>query len=463
MKQAVLRSLLEDANIPDEVLIRALDTVLGRILDEGESVLEQSWKLAHHLTEFKLSGPLAFQGNRRLRVARFLSASKFLRDWCDPKLWADFGNADNASRLLLPQILPRPKTDVSGILVTKRQDYGWPEWVTLSEKIEGLDQSEIVNRLGIFADWVAPVSILLEYEIDSAWLQVPTALDAGLTPFFVSKSADPHEPSLAWNWHENAWGVPEYVHRSSVTLLNPRATLFHFSRAERRNMPFMDIGWLKSYSNPSDDEIELVVTRILRQVTSHAALEPFLQGKQDVFSLDPLEFEHFVAALFSRQGYRTTVTKAVRDGGFDVIAFRDEFNDRGVLIQAKKTRNAVGIRVIRELVGARFFAAQKFHDYLLVVATTGKFSSEARRAEQAEPTHLSLKDYAEILSELQKFATIGIKDILDSAIANRRAIGGLGDCRAPIGIGTPTAQRPSHTTGSTSHVSGDSAGQGGNR
>ena len=28
-----------------------------------------------------------------------------------------------------------------------------------------------------------------------------------------------------------------------------------------------------------------------------------------------------------------------------------------------------------------------------------------------------------------------------------------------IGIGTPIAERPSHTTGHTGHVSGDSAGQ----
>ena len=28
-----------------------------------------------------------------------------------------------------------------------------------------------------------------------------------------------------------------------------------------------------------------------------------------------------------------------------------------------------------------------------------------------------------------------------------------------IGIGTPIAERPSHTTGRTGHVSGDSAGQ----
>ena len=37
------------------------------------------------------------------------------------------------------------------------------------------------------------------------------------------------------------------------------------------------------------------------------------------------------------------------------------------------------------------------------------------------------------------------------------------EMKKTIGIGTPIAERPSHTTGHTDHVSGDSAGQNGHK
>jgi len=69
-------------------------------------------------------------------------------------------------------------------------------------------------------------------------------------------------------------------------------------------------------------------------------------------SLPPRSLEYLVAALWSRMGYKTSVTKATRDGGKDVIARREEpGQSETVLIECRQWDKHIPVTAPRELMG----------------------------------------------------------------------------------------------------------------
>ena len=69
--------------------------------------------------------------------------------------------------------------------------------------------------------------------------------------------------------------------------------------------------------------------------------------------LEGFRFEHFVAHLLETMGYRTQVTQAVGDGGFDVIAHRDPLGLEPPIIkvQCKRTVASIGAPDVQKLTG----------------------------------------------------------------------------------------------------------------
>lgn len=69
--------------------------------------------------------------------------------------------------------------------------------------------------------------------------------------------------------------------------------------------------------------------------------------------LEGARFEHFVAHLLETVGYRTKVTPASGDGGFDVIAHRDPFGLEPPIIkvQCKRTLSSIGAPDVQKLMG----------------------------------------------------------------------------------------------------------------
>ncbi len=69
--------------------------------------------------------------------------------------------------------------------------------------------------------------------------------------------------------------------------------------------------------------------------------------------LDGAKFETFVAHLLEAMGYRTQVTQASGDGGFDIIAHRDPLGLEPPIIkvQCKRTLNSVGGPTVQALTG----------------------------------------------------------------------------------------------------------------
>jgi hypothetical protein len=294
-------------------------------------------------------------------------------------------------------------------------------WTCLDEELQRFSFDEIESGLGLFHLLPGIKLVAIAYTIDSSELHVPTILDAGLQPGFVPK-AKPHEDlPRAWDWKHCRWGLTEMVHRSGTSIRDPEFRLLGTTSLEF----IPNYNALLDFKPSHSAALEEIVAQILRQAFAHNQLESFLSGQTEILEISPKEFELFVALLYARKGYRTKVTKASRDGGFDVIAFADSHHEQGLLIQAKHTRKTVGISIIRELIGARFLAEDELNSYMLVVATTGKFSKPAKITEEQNPALIRLIDYDKLQKELRMIRNIGLTDIAQKAVSQTRTAGYL--------------------------------------
>jgi restriction system protein len=77
-----------------------------------------------------------------------------------------------------------------------------------------------------------------------------------------------------------------------------------------------------------------------------------LESRPNLMELNPFEFENFVNNLFSKIGFEAKLTRSIRDGGVDVVAFDPRPILGGkVVIQAKRYKNVVGVSAVRDLYG----------------------------------------------------------------------------------------------------------------
>lgn len=115
-------------------------------------------------------------------------------------------------------------------------------------------------------------------------------------------------------------------------------------------------------------------------------------GYQDVEN--GYEFEEYVAKLYQRLGFETTVTRKSGDQGADIIAKR---NGRKYIIQAKFYNSPVGNKAVQEVVAA---LAMYQADYGIVV-TNGTYTQSAIELAKANDVELiDKKRIEEIKREL---------------------------------------------------------------
>ena len=118
-------------------------------------------------------------------------------------------------------------------------------------------------------------------------------------------------------------------------------------------------------------------------VDTPAQLKAILQ------QMDPYEFEHFVADLWARMGWETTVSTASADKGVDITARKSSPYDQLLLIQAKRygPNTTVGSPDVQQYASLR----HQFEnvDKVLIVTTNG-YSRQAR--EIADDLNVKLID-----------------------------------------------------------------------
>jgi restriction system protein len=151
-----------------------------------------------------------------------------------------------------------------------------------------------------------------------------------------------------------------------------RAVLGQGLRKERPAAPIPDLTWIidLAFNNPAQafevahaylavhfwilpDQVIDGILDFMATVRCHFRLESSDDsGAALLRSLSSRNLEYLVAALWERMGYETTVTKATRDGGKDVIARRKEpGRSEAILIECRQWNKHIPVTTVREMTG----------------------------------------------------------------------------------------------------------------
>lgn len=152
-----------------------------------------------------------------------------------------------------------------------------------------------------------------------------------------------------------------------------------------------------SHNNTTDDElVQSTLSDSLDQVEQMAmdAIKSYIAEK------NAYEFQDLVAALLRGMGYHTPfVAPLGKDGGIDIIAFRDPFgiDTPRIKVQVKHRQSASSVQEIRQLVGI----LQK--DDVGLFVSTGGFTADAKRTATSSHVHLQLIDLDEFIRLWKEF------------------------------------------------------------
>ncbi|AEH60250.1 restriction endonuclease [Methanosalsum zhilinae DSM 4017] len=94
-----------------------------------------------------------------------------------------------------------------------------------------------------------------------------------------------------------------------------------------------------------------------------------------LLNMDPIEFEHLVASMFSQAGYRAEVTQSSRDRGIDIGLSIEKYGiSHQWAVQAKRYREPVGVKEIRE------YSSLRYRDNTdgVIIVTTSAFTKDAQ-------------------------------------------------------------------------------------
>lgn len=92
---------------------------------------------------------------------------------------------------------------------------------------------------------------------------------------------------------------------------------------------------------------------------------------RDIMNMSPIDFEHYIARIYKKNGYHTVVTPPSGDGGKDIIAYKSR---RKYYIECKHfdADGVVGRPIAQKLVGAMYADNVPVSNGIIV--TTGKYS-----------------------------------------------------------------------------------------
>jgi hypothetical protein len=138
-----------------------------------------------------------------------------------------------------------------------------------------------------------------------------------------------------------------------------------------------------------------------RLMVSHGELAESLRRRPElIFSLSPRQFEALVADLLFERGREVHLTPSTRDGGRDILAYRNTGITRVLcLVETKQYRKNrfVGVGAVRQLYGV-------LHDNdasQAMIVTTSSFTAGARALQSRHPYQLSLHDGAALRQWIQ--------------------------------------------------------------
>jgi restriction system protein len=237
-------------------------------------------------------------------------------------------------------------------------------------------------KAGAIPVW-AGVLLRFAFEIEIGDLVIyPNKLESTLNfgritgDYYFDAAAPVHRNRRQVEWLEV--GVPRaQFSKSARHELGSLVTLFRVKNHEREFIEFLEGGSLPTSTSPAEiaadeaaesAEDELNAERI-ETYTRDFIIETLHK------ELDGFKFEYFVADLLKAMGYRTRVTQATGDGGFDVIAHHDSLGLEPPIIkvQCKRTVGSSGAPDVQKLTGTLAPGGSE----LGLFVTLGSYSKDA--------------------------------------------------------------------------------------
>lgn len=138
-------------------------------------------------------------------------------------------------------------------------------------------------------------------------------------------------------------------------------------------------------------------------LVSPGLLAAIQQDPRILGTLDWREFEYLLAEILARLNYEVELQRGTKDGGIDIFAIKrdDPLGPHRYLLQAKRSRNSIGINPVRELL----FLHQHHRMTRSCLATTSMFTRGAWRLAGEYPWQLELKD----AEKLREWITLAVK------------------------------------------------------
>lgn len=138
-------------------------------------------------------------------------------------------------------------------------------------------------------------------------------------------------------------------------------------------------------------------------ITASESLIHELKKRPDsLLSLPSRKFEEVIAELLGDMGWEVQLTKATRDGGKDILAYREtEIGPLLCLVEAKRHRpdRPVGVELVRTLLGTLF----DHQATSAMLVTTSRFSPDAKALQARHKYRLSLKEYADVVDWVGRY------------------------------------------------------------
>jgi restriction system protein len=139
-----------------------------------------------------------------------------------------------------------------------------------------------------------------------------------------------------------------------------------------------------------------------QEATIHEIEQQAIEGlKKQIGLKNPYEFQDLVAALLRGMGYYTPfVAPQGKDGGVDVIAYRDPLGTitPRIKVQIKHRGSTASVAEIRQLMGL----LQKDGDVGMFVSSGG-FTSDSKTTARSSHVHVELVDQDRLISLWQEF------------------------------------------------------------
>jgi len=139
-----------------------------------------------------------------------------------------------------------------------------------------------------------------------------------------------------------------------------------------------------------------------QEATIHEIEQLAIEGlKKQINFKNPYEFQELVAALLRGMGYYTPfVAPQGKDGGIDVIAYRDPLGTISprVKVQIKHRESSAAVQEVRQLMGL----LQKDGDVGMFVSSGG-FTPDAKSTARGSHVHVELIDFDRFISLWQEF------------------------------------------------------------